>query len=327
MEANTDGSLIRVENLSVGFTSEGKTVPITENVSFEIHPGEIYGLVGESGCGKTVTCLSLLRLLPQPAGKILTGSIEFKGRNLLELELEEMRKIRGREISMIFQEPAVALNPVLNIQRQLLECFEFHSFDRAKINPEARIDEVLKQVGFPDPGRILRAHPHELSGGMLQRVMIAMALLLKPDVLIADEPTTALDVTVQAQIMDLLKELQKEAGTAILMITHNMGLIAQYADRLGVMYAGRLVEESQTEKFLAGPLHPYSKGLLAAIPDLALDKPDLTPIPGQVPLPREFVNGCRFKERCEQAFEPCDNRPILKNSQSENRKVSCFLYD
>ena len=314
--------VLSVEELSVGFQTDEGTVAITEDVTFSLHPGEVYGLVGESGCGKTVTSLALLRLLPTPRGRVLAGRVNYKDRDILGMNSDEIRQIRGNDISMIFQEPSSALNPLMTVGRQLLEGFEYHDYAGDRM---ARITELLDRVGIADPSRILTNYPHELSGGMLQRVMIAMALLLEPDILIADEPTTALDVTVQAQIMELLADLRREARTAILMITHNMGLIAQYADRLAVMYAGRIVEESDVESFLQAPLHPYSQGLLRAIPDLTADKPNLTPIPGQVPRPVDFPKGCRFRERCPRAFELCFSKPAL-NWVNERQKTACFLY-
>ncbi len=315
--------VLRVEDLSIGFTTEeGETVAITDKVRFDLRAGEIYGLVGESGCGKTVTSLALLRLLPVPSGRVLSGSVRLKGEDILAMSPEELRSVRGRRMSMIFQEPSAAMNPLQTVEKQLLEGFEYHGFEGNRLK---RILELLERVGIADPPRVLGAYPYELSGGMLQRVMIAMALLLKPDVIIADEPTTALDVTVQAQIMELLVELQKEEGAAILLITHNLGLIAQYADRLAVMYAGRIVEESTVDAFLDKPLHPYSNGLLNAIPDLTSDDPSLKPIPGQVPRPAEFPTGCRFRERCPRAFEPCGDRPELRFINSK-QKTACFLY-
>ena len=315
--------LLEVEDLSICFETDEGIVEVTDGVAFEIFPGEIFGLAGESGCGKTVTALALLRLLPNPGTRITSGNVYLKGKDLLALSPDQLRFVRGKEISMVFQEPAAALNPLLTVENQLLECFSYHDFNG---NKEERILELLHRVGFPDPHRILGAYPHELSGGMLQRVMIAMALIMQPGLIIADEPTTALDVTVQAQIMELLKEMEREMNTAILLITHNLGLIAQYADRLAIMYAGRIVEKSNLETFLKNPLHPYTKGLLNALPDLSTDKPELHPIPGQVPQPKDYTPGCRFKDRCEYAFERCKNKPDLF-MQKEGQEVACFLYD
>jgi peptide/nickel transport system ATP-binding protein len=313
--------LLHVENLSIGFTGEDGTVPVTDAVSFDIDEKEIFGLAGESGCGKTITALAVLRLLPRPGARVLSGEITFKGRSLLSLTMQELREVRGREISMIFQEPSAALNPLLRIRKQLFELFEYHS---TPDDPSARVREVLRRVGFPDPDRILDAYPHELSGGMLQRVMIAMAVVLRPSLVIADEPTTALDVTVQAQIMELLGEMQRETGTSVLLITHNLSLIAQYANRVAIMYAGRIVEHGDCSVFFDKPLHPYSRGLLRALPDIYAGVPTIEPIPGQVPQPRDYAPGCRFSDRCPFAFEPCKNRPDLEDV--EGRMVACFLY-
>jgi peptide/nickel transport system ATP-binding protein len=315
--------LLKVEDLTVSFETEEGNIEITDKVSFEIYQGEIFGLAGESGCGKTVTALALLKLLPQPGGKLLSGQALLNGKDILSLSPSELRYVRGKDISMIFQEPAAALNPLLNVKRQLMECFEYHEFHG---NREERVMDLLHRVGFPDPQRILSAFPHELSGGMLQRIMIAMALVMQPHLIIADEPTTALDVTIQAQIMELLTEMKSEMGTAILLITHNLSLIVQYANRLAVMYAGRIVEESGIEAFLKKPLHPYTQGLLEALPDLNAESPELKAIPGQVPQPKDYSMGCRFRDRCTYAFDPCVNKPDLLN-HGERQRVACFLYD
>ncbi len=315
--------VLSVKDLSVSFQTDTGFVEIIDKVGFDIYPGEVFGLVGESGCGKTVTTLAVQRLLPKPGTRITSGEILLGGKDILEMSLSDLRKVRGREIGMIFQEPAAAMDPLMTVGAQLYEIFEYHKYSG---NTHARVKELLTRVGFPDPNRILSAYPHELSGGMLQRVMIAAALLLKPSLVIADEPTTALDVTVQAGIMELLEEMQRETGTAILFITHNLSLVAQYAARVAVMYAGRIVEEARVGDFLKNPLHPYSKGLLAAIPDIALGKSTLTPIPGQVPQPSEFLPGCRFRDRCPHAFERCVNRPEL-SAKEEGHRVACFLYE
>lgn len=315
--------LLEVQDLSIGFDSEGGIVAITDQVGFALAPGEAYGLVGESGCGKSVTCLSLLKLLPNPGGRVLSGRILFKGKDILAMGPQELRALRGAGIGMIFQEPGAALNPLWPIRRQLLEPFRYHPY---KGDPEKRIRDLLARVGIADPDRVLAAYPHQLSGGMLQRVMIAMALCLNPALLIADEPTTALDVTVQAQIMELLEELRREFGAALLMVTHNLNLVAQYADRVGVMYAGRIVEESRVEDFLARPLHPYSAGLLAALPRLDAARHRPRPIPGQVPRPADYLPGCRFRDRCPHAFEPCPKKPDLFPA-GEGHQVACYLHD
>lgn len=315
--------IVEVANLTVSFEDSGDYIEITDNISFNIRQGEVFGLVGESGCGKTVTALALLKLLPMPGGRVMSGHVLFKGKDILTLSAEELRDLRGKNISMIFQEPAEALNPLMNIKSQLVECFDYHKFEGDR---EKRIITLLERVGFPDPSRILSSFPHELSGGMLQRVMIAMSLIMTPDIIIADEPTTALDVTVQAQIMELLIDMKRDISTSVLLITHNLGLIAQYADRLAVMYAGRIVEESDVDTFLKGPLHPYTKGLLGALPKLTDGDAEIVPIPGQVPQPKDYTSGCRFMERCEYAFEACSNKPDLF-THTDGRRVACFLYN
>lgn len=314
--------VLSVENLTIGFETDDGAVSITDRVSFDIYKGEIFGLVGESGCGKTITALSILRLLPKPSSKIISGKIVFKGEDILALPHERIKKIRGKEIGIIFQEPAAALNPLLSVRRQIMEIFDYHNFSG---NKEKRVLELLSRVGLPDPHRILSSYPHELSGGMLQRIMIAMALLVKPSLVIADEPTTALDVTVQAQIMELLAEMQMEMGTSILFITHNLNLIAQYAGRLAIMYAGRIVEENMTNAFLKNPCHPYSLGLLEALPDLNSENRELTAIPGQVPQPKDYSSGCRFRDRCPRSFDRCKEMPDLVGI-GEHHKIACFLY-
>lgn len=311
-------SVLNVDNVSIAIGS----TEITDSVSFQIAPGEVYGIVGESGCGKTITALSCLGMLPEPGGRLHQGRILFQGEDIYEASAERLRQIRGAEITMIFQEPTSALNPLLTIRKQLKELFEFHDF---KGDPARRMDEVLRRVGFSDPERILDSYPHQLSGGMLQRVVISLALLLHPSLIIADEPTTALDVTVQAQIMELLVELQKEEGCSVLLITHNIGLIAQYADRVGIMYAGHLIEERKVSDFLQQPYHPYSKGLMAALPDVE-ERKELHPIPGQVPPAGEYPEGCRFRPRCKEAFEPC-TRAVPVFEPEPDQKVCCFLYE
>lgn len=313
--------LLEVENLSIGIRTREIQLTLTEGISFKIHPGEIYGLVGESGCGKTITAFSILKLLPEPGGVQLDGDIRFEGRSHKELEGDSLFDFRGQTCSMIFQEPGASLNPLMPIKKQLRECFTLH---KLKVNDE-EILKLLKRVGFPDPTRILNSYPHELSGGMMQRVMIAMALLLKPKLIIADEPTTALDVTVQAQIMNLILELREEHGVSVLLITHNLNLIAQYADRVGVMYAGRLVEEGGVAPFFDDPHHPYTKGLLGALPQYQDGDFQFKSIPGQVPLPRNYPAGCRFADRCNQVKDICTSKPAMKWLDDEHR-VSCFLY-
>ena len=311
--------VLQVKNLSVafGFDKNGnprdgiKPVQVTDRVSFEIHAGEFFALVGESGCGKSVTSMSILRLLPQPSAKIVEGSVLFGTGNgdacepvdLAKLPLAELQKVRGSEIACIFQEPMQALNPVVTIKKQLLEVFKFCGI--GSDDPLATIRQMLLQAGFNDPDRVLDAYPHELSGGMLQRVCIVMALLPKPKLIIADEPTTALDVTVQAQVLAVLKDMAERTGTAVLLITHNMGIVSQYADRVAVMYAGRIVECGPVRDVIDNPLHPYTQGLLAAIPENHSDMRTMKSIPGSVPHARDFVQGCRFADRCSVCAEGC----------------------
>ena len=319
------GSVLQVRDLSVafGFDKNGlprdgiKPLQVTDRVSFEIHEGEFFALVGESGCGKSVTAMGILRLLPQPSARIVEGAVLYYAGgkpgdapvDLAKIPLNELQKVRGSEIACIFQEPMQALNPVVTIKKQLLEVFKFSSGPyRSPAAPSrvtaetqlAEIREMLLQAGFKDPDRVLDAYPHELSGGMLQRVCIVMALLPKPKLIIADEPTTALDVTVQAQVLAVLKDLAERTGTAVLLITHNMGIVSQYADRVAVMYAGRIVECGPVRDVIDNPLHPYTQGLLAAIPENHSDMRTMKSIPGSVPHPKDFVKGCRFADRCEK---------------------------
>ncbi len=323
MHASTpDAPLLRVENFSLGFKSRGGVTPVTDSVSFEVKAGEIFGLVGESGCGKTVTCLGLLRLLPSAGSRVLSGHTWYQESDLTRISQEEIRKIRGAEIAMIFQEPSAALNPLLTIRNQLLLPFRHHAY---KGDPEIRIAELMRRVGFADPERVLASYPHELSGGMLQRVMIAHALLLGPKLLLADEPTTALDVTVQAQILELLAEMQRELGLGVVLITHNLNLVAQYADRVAVMYAGRVVEEGPASALLENPAHPYTRGLLEALP--SMENPMVPkPIPGSVPSPGRYPTGCRFRDRCPRAFDRCNIDPAWSEIHPGHR-VACHLYD
>lgn len=298
--------ILSVRDLSVAFGSS--PLQVTDCVSFDIQEGEFFALVGESGCGKSVTAMSILRLLPQPSAKIINGDVWFCSAesqiDLSKIPLKELQKIRGSEIACIFQEPMQALNPVLTIKKQLLEIFRFGAarICDGKNNRDdalAIIRQQLLAAGFKDPERVLDSYPHELSGGMLQRVCIVMALLSKPKLIIADEPTTALDVTVQAQVLAVLKQMAQETGTAVLLITHNMGIVSQYADRVAVMYAGRIVESGSVRQVISNPLHPYTQGLLAAIPDNHEDMGTMKAISGSVPHPKDFVSGCRFADRCE----------------------------
>lgn len=313
--------LYQVQNLSVGFKDQNKVLKITDSVSFTIHRGEWYALVGESGCGKSLTALALVGLLPSPYGQIIQGSLTYKNTPIQNYSQKEWSQLRGKEIGMIFQEPMSALNPLYRMNRQLLECFDYHS---ASFNKEKRIQEVLQLVGLTDSLRVLQAYPHQLSGGMQQRMMIAMAILLEPQFLIADEPTTALDVTIQAQIMEVLGRLQKEMGLSLLFITHNLALMVQYSHRIGVMYAGRMVEESTAEAFIHHPIHPYTQGLIKALPG-SRNKSFQTweSIPGRVPSPKDFVEGCRFYDRCALKGPECIQKPQMLQLNPEHT-VSCW---
>jgi oligopeptide/dipeptide ABC transporter ATP-binding protein len=313
--------LLQVKDLSIGFANDTGVTAITDHINFSVNSGEVFGLAGESGCGKTITALAITRLLPRPTARILSGDILFRGESITAMSAERLRDLRGREISMIFQEPAAALNPLMTVKKQVMELFEYHKVTE---EPLPRLLEVIRRVGFADPQRILQSYPYQLSGGMLQRIMIAIAVLLRPALIIADEPTTALDVTVQAQIMELLHEMQRESGTAIILITHNLGLIAQYANRLAIMYAGRIAEYGECVNFFQKPLHPYSQGLIRALPDLHSQNSLLEPIPGQVPQPKDFDEGCRFRERCAHAFDVCRRNPPLFDV--DGRMVACFRF-
>jgi len=307
---NPDASppaLLRVRDLKTYFVTEhGKgTARAVDDVSFDLYPGETLGIVGESGCGKTVTSLSILRLVPEPPGHVLPGSlIEFEGRNLLALPAPELRAVRGNQIAMIFQEPMTSLNPVFTVGDQIAEAAIIHQHV-SRAAARARAIEMLRLVGIPDPDERVDHYPHQLSGGMRQRVMIAMALVCHPKVLIADEPTTALDVTIQAQILELLDRLQHELGMAVLLITHDLGVVAGHADRVVVMYAGRVVETAPTETLFERPTHPYTAGLLAAVPRIDAPRTRLHAIPGQVPAATAWPPGCRFHPRCPYAWEKC----------------------
>ncbi len=305
---------MQVRNVSVAFD-----VPVTDHVSFELREGEFFALVGESGSGKSVTAMTLVQLLPRPGAKIISGEVLFDGVDLLKLPLSEIRKYRGKTISCIFQEPMLALNPVLSIGTQLREVLR--ELPSAEVSE--RMKHFLSLAGFSDHARILKAFPHELSGGMLQRICIVMALLPLPRILIADEPTTALDVTVQAQVMDVLQRLSRESKTAVLLITHNMGLVAQYAHRVGVMYAGQMVEMGDTGAVIRSPEHPYTRGLLAAIPEMNSTLKSLHAIPGSVPSPADFDSGCRFRKRCAFAVPACKTPPPCRETDSHFHR--CWL--
>jgi oligopeptide/dipeptide ABC transporter ATP-binding protein len=305
-------ALLEVRNLFTQFVTAGGVVRAVDGVSWDVCTGETVALVGESGCGKSVSALSVMRLVSAPAGRITSGQVIFKGRDLLTLSEEEMRRTRGRDIGMIFQEPMTSLNPVLSVGRQLTETVEIH-LGMTAAQSRARAIELLSLVGVPDPARRLAQYPHQFSGGMRQRMMIAMALSCNPALVLADEPTTALDVTIQAQILELMKDLSRRLGAAMLMITHNLGVVARYADRVNVMYAGKIVERATARELYANPRHPYTLGLLRSVP--RLDEPrraKLQPIPGQPPDLSRLPEGCSFVPRCPYALERCrtDGPPL-----------------
>ena len=302
--SSQDNPLLDVRSLSTYFFTEEGVVRAVEQVSFEIRAGEILSLVGESGCGKSVTGLSILKLIPTPPGRIVSGEILFDGRNLLQLEEKEMERVRGNDISMIFQEPMTSLNPVFTIGDQIMEAITLH---QGVDGTEARrrTVEMLDRVQIPSPETRIDAYPHQLSGGMRQRAMIAMALSCQPKLLIADEPTTALDVTIQAQVLRLLKEIQREMGMAVMLITHDLGVVSEIADRVAVMYAGRIFEYGPIEAIFSEMRNPYTRGLMNSIPSLMERKKRLDAIPGQVPDPMDLPTGCKFHPRCYLMIEDC----------------------
>ncbi len=320
--------LLEVKGLKTYFYTEDGVVRAVDGVSFEVYPGEVLGLVGESGCGKSVTSLSIMRLISKP-GRIDEGEILLDGENLLKLPEEEMIKVRGNRISMIFQQPQTALNPVFKVGDQLAEVLDVHQ-DLGKDAGWKRAVALLKMVGVPDPERRAEAYPHELSGGMAQRVMIAMALACVPELLIADEPTTALDVTIQAQILDLMRDLRREMGTSVILITHDLGVVAEMAERVAVMYAGEIVEQTDVNTLFDQPLHPYTQGLIGSIPVLGEIKERLDVIPGSVPNLVNLPPGCRFAPRCQARFKyACTICAEVKPELEEVKPghyVRCWLY-
>jgi peptide/nickel transport system ATP-binding protein len=318
-------ALLEVRGLSTTFPSARGRVPVVDDVSFTVGTGEVLALVGESGCGKSITAFSLLRLVPRP-GRIESGEVMFANRNLLDLSVPEMRALRGHAISMIFQEPMTSLNPVIPVGAQVVEAIRLHE----RVSDMAAKDrslQLFKRVGIPDPGERFDAYPHQLSGGLKQRVMIAMALSTRPKLLIADEPTTALDVTIQAQILELLRELGRDFGSSILLITHDLGVVNELADRILVMYAGRIVESGTRHEVLSDARHPYTLGLLRSIPALARRGERLREIPGVVPRPSEWPRGCRFCTRCPRAFEPCPEIVPGETRLSDTHTVFCHAVE
>jgi oligopeptide/dipeptide ABC transporter ATP-binding protein len=317
--------VIEVKNMNTHFFTSKGVVKAVDGVDFEISSGETLAIVGESGCGKSVTSKSILRLVPDP-GKIVEGEINFLGKNLLDFKEREMRNLRGNKISMIFQEPMTSLNPVFTVEYQLGEVLRLH---RGLNKKEARAEsiELLELVGIPNAEKVVDEYPFALSGGMRQRVMIAMALACNPRLLIADEPTTALDVTIQAQVLDLMSNLQDELDTAILFITHDLAVVAEIADRVDVMYSGRVVEEADVDELFDHPMHPYTIGLLQSIPDLNTDDEVLHAIEGVVPNPLDRPEGCQFSPRCEKSMDICTKEMPDLFDLGNGRKVRCWLYD
>ncbi len=321
--------LLQVRGLRTSFHTRDGIVRAVDGIDFHVDRGEVLGLVGESGCGKSVTSLSILRLVAKP-GKIEAGEVLFDGRDLLTLGGDDMRKVRGEQIAMIFQQPTSSLNPVWDVGRQIGEVLEIHRSMKRKV-ARSRALELLKMVGIPDPERRLRSYPHELSGGMAQRVMIAMALACEPDLLIADEPTTALDVTIQAQILDLMRHLREETGSAIILITHDLGVVAEMCDRVAVMYAGEIVEQADVRTLFREPKHPYTRGLIGSIPVVGDIRDELAVIPGNVPNLIDLPPWCRFAPRCaarvEAGLARCTaEHPDLREVEPAH-DVRCFLYE
>jgi len=320
--------LLDVRGLKTYFDTRAGVVRAVDDVDFHVDRGEVLGIVGESGCGKSVTSLSIMGLIPHP-GEIVAGEILFAGKNIASMSKKQLRDLRGEHISMIFQQPTSALNPVHRAGVQIREVFELHR-DWEKDIEEAMVVEMLAKVGIPDPERRAKAYPHELSGGMAQRVMIAMALACEPELLIADEPTTALDVTIQAQILDLIRDLKRETRTAVILITHDLGVVAEMADRIAVMYAGQIVEETDVRTLFQQPLHPYTQGLIGSIPILGDLKERLETIPGVVPSLVDLDPGCRFASRCasrmEHGLEICLSTEPDLIEVAEGHQVRCWLY-
>ena len=318
-------NLLEVKHLRTEFFSSKKSsVTAVDDVSFDIKKGEIVGLVGESGCGKSVTSLSIMQLLKDTPGKITNGEVIFQGHNLLDASKKEMLDIRGDKMSMIFQEPMTSLNPSMRIDKQMIEGIRLHT-PLTKAEARKKAADILSQVGIPDPQRVLKNYPHQLSGGMSQRVMIAMAMSCEPDLLIADEPTTALDVTIQAQILELMKKIQQDKGMSILLITHDLGVVAEMCSRVIVMYAGKIVEEAPVEILFANPTHPYTQGLIASVPKLGSGVKVLPSIPGSVPDLSAMPKGCRFAPRCKYATEKCHQEQPELLSVGEKQKCRCWL--
>ena len=319
-------SLLEVKDLKTYFYTDAGVGKAVDGVTFSLEKGKVLGIVGESGCGKSVTSLSIMRLVDTTTGKYEGGEILFEGKDILKLSEKEMRKLRGNKISMIFQEPMTSLNPVFTIGYQIMESLMLHK-NMNKKEAHARAIELLELVGIPEAGKRVDEYPHQLSGGMRQRVMIAMALAGDPELLIADEPTTALDVTIQAQILDLLKSLQKKLNMSIIIITHDLGVIAEMADEVAVMYAGDIVEKAKTKELFADPKHPYTIGLMNSIPDIDDEHDRLNTLEGLVPSLYEMPKGCRFAPRCQFACAECEQNRIHLTDLEDGRQVRCRRYE
>ena len=322
-EPAPDVPLLELDGLRTYFDTLSGTVRSVNGVSYQLRAGETLGVVGESGCGKSVTALSIMRLVPTPPGRFAGGAIRYRGTDLLKLTEREMRQIRGNRISMIFQEPMTSLNPVLTVGRQIAETVQVHQ-KLSRAAAMQRAVEMLRLVQIPEPERRVKEYPHQLSGGMRQRVMIALALACNPEVLIADEPTTALDVTIQAQIVDLIKRLQKELGMGVIMITHDLGVVAESCDRVVVMYAGRKVEEATVIDLFERPLHPYTRALMGSMPAMNTQAKRLAEIPGMVPAPHELGQGCAFAARCTEVQERCRRETPALTAHGDGHVVACF---
>jgi len=318
--------LLRVENLRTYFDTPYGTAKAVDGVNFSVDTGKTLAIVGESGCGKSMTALSIMQLIPEPAGYVDSGRILFEGNDLLDRTWNEMREVRGKDISMIFQEPMTSLNAVYPIGWQLCESMDLHGTASGNA-AHARGEELLRLVGMPDPSQHMKQYPHELSGGMRQRVMIALALANDPKLLIADEPTTALDVTIQAQILDLLGDLQRRLGMAILLITHDLGVVARVADDVAVMYAGQVVESASARDLFADPQHPYTQGLFASLPTRARRGQDLVSLEGIVPQATSWPAACRFEKRCRYSFDACTRVDPQERPEGTDRPCRCHLYD
>ena len=318
--------MLKIHNLcTIFFTSRGM-VKAVDGLSLELKEGKVLGLVGESGCGKSVTLLSILRLVPYP-GKIIDGEVWFQGENLLKKSSKEMRHFRGNKISMIFQDPMTTLNPVFHVGEQIRESLRVHNYEKTpkKIEKE-KVLKLIKNVGLPSPEQIYQQYPHQLSGGMQQRILIAIALSCNPKVILADEPTTALDVTVQAQILDLLRKINNDLGTGIILVTHNLGVVAEFCQKVAVMYAGKLVEEGSVNQIIFEPKHPYTQGLLKSIPKIGGKKTKIQSIPGDVPDLAALPPGCSFHPRCDKALPDCQKGEIPLQMIEKGRQVRCLLY-